>query len=456
MAPKRATRSTPATTTPALTATTTTTVTNAQLQAMIDQGVSAALAARDANRNGVDSHTSGTGHFRRNCPKLRNNDRGNQAGNDRAPAKVYVVGNAGANPRTSSLCEEPNPLLRIDDLFDQLQGSSVYSKIDLRSGYHQLRVREEDILKTAFRTRYGHYEFQVMPFGLTNAPAVFMDLMNRFLGHVIDSDGIHVDLAKIESIKDWASPKSPTEIRQFLVLLVLPRFIGRVFKDRQTDDQAHPEEDPVCLVINKNQPFNLFTDHKSLQHILNWKELNMRQRRWLRLLSGLYDCGDSLSPGKGKHRSTKTREHQDEDVGGMLVENAKNPEAIRTEKLEPRVDGTLCLNGRDWLQFMAIYGHQAKDASRLEIDRQSYADMKRKTNGIQVGIQLCLNIRPLERDRRLGKRGKINPRFHGTPKRGPDSRGNVKTNFKKNIPHLFTKTTPSQVLHRGLRYKSSN
>ncbi|GJU07126.1 putative reverse transcriptase domain-containing protein [Tanacetum coccineum] len=110
------------------------------------------------------------------------------------------------------------PLLRTDDLFDQLQGSSVYLKIDLRLGYHQLRFRKEDIPKTTFRTCYGHYEFQVMPFGLTNAPTVFIDLMNQFLDHVIDSQGIHVDPAKIESIKDWPTPTTPTKIRQFLDL----------------------------------------------------------------------------------------------------------------------------------------------------------------------------------------------------------------------------------------------
>nr|GEX36912.1 retrotransposon protein, putative, Ty3-gypsy subclass [Tanacetum cinerariifolium] len=78
------------------------------------------------------------------------------------------------------------PLPRIDDLFDQLQGLSVYSKIELRSGYHQVRVRDEDIPKTSFRTRYGHYEIQVIPFGLTNAPSVFMDLMNRMCKSYLD------------------------------------------------------------------------------------------------------------------------------------------------------------------------------------------------------------------------------------------------------------------------------
>ena len=78
------------------------------------------------------------------------------------------------------------PLPRIEDLFDQLKGTAIFSKIDLRSGYHQLRVSPDDVPKTTFRTRYGHYEFVVMSFGLTNVPAIFMDLMNRVFHQYLD------------------------------------------------------------------------------------------------------------------------------------------------------------------------------------------------------------------------------------------------------------------------------
>nr|GEU90105.1 hypothetical protein [Tanacetum cinerariifolium] len=122
------------------------------------------------------------------------------------------------------------PLPRINDLFDQLQGLKVYSNIDLRSGYHQLRVCEEDIPNTAFRTRYAHYEFQsikeheghlMLILKLLKQEELYAKFLKcdfwlskvQFLGRVIDREGIHVDPAKIESIKDWASPKPPTEIR---------------------------------------------------------------------------------------------------------------------------------------------------------------------------------------------------------------------------------------------------
>ncbi|GKD91852.1 putative reverse transcriptase domain-containing protein [Tanacetum coccineum] len=124
------------------------------------------------------------------------------------------------------------PLSRIDNLFDQLQGSNVYSKFDLRSGYHQLRVQDEDIPKTAFGTRYGHYEFQVMPFGLTNTPAVFMDLMNqehadhlRIILELLKKEKLYAKFSKcdfwisivqflghvIDAVKNWASPTTPIE-----------------------------------------------------------------------------------------------------------------------------------------------------------------------------------------------------------------------------------------------------
>ena len=168
------------------------------------------------------------------------------------------------------------PLPRIDDLFDQLRGARVYSKIDLRTCYHQLRVREANIPKTTFRTRYGHFEFTVMPFGLMNAPAAFLGLMNRvfqpylyqfvvvsiddiliysqsevehedhlrivlqllrdhqlyakfskcefwlaevvFLRHVVSTSGVSVDSGKVEAVMSWKRPKSVFEIRSFLGL----------------------------------------------------------------------------------------------------------------------------------------------------------------------------------------------------------------------------------------------
>ncbi|GJX27514.1 putative reverse transcriptase domain-containing protein, partial [Tanacetum coccineum] len=341
------------------------------------------------------------------------------------------------------------PLPRIDDLFDQLQGSRVYSKIDLRSGYHQLRVREEDIPKTAFRTYYGHYEFQVMPFGLTNAPAseeehaehlkLILEFLKKeelyakfskcefwlskvqFLGHVIDSEGIHVDPANIESIKDWASPKTLTEIRQFLEaafqllkqklcsapILSLPegsedfvvycdasrKGLGAVLMQREMviayasrqlriHEKNYTTHDlelggvVFALKIWRHYLYGMkcvvFTDHKSLQHILDQKELNMRQRRWLELLSD-YDCEIRYHPGKAnvvadalsrKERikplrvralvlttglnlpvqilnaqveARKEENYGTKDLGGMI------------KNLEPRADGTLCLMNRSWI-----------------------------------------------------------------------------------------------------------
>ncbi|GJS12611.1 putative reverse transcriptase domain-containing protein [Tanacetum coccineum] len=325
----------------------------------------------------------------------------------------------------------------------------------------------------------------------------------QFLGHVIDSQGIHVDPAKIESIKDWASPKSPTEIRQFLGLagyyrrfiegfskiakpmtkltqkkvkfewgdkqettfqlikqklcsapiLALPEgsedfivycdaskkglgavlmqrekviaYASRQLKIHEKNYMTHDLELGAIVFSLKlwrhylyGTKCTMYMDHKILQHILNQKELNMRQRRWLELLSD-YDCEIRYHPGKANvvadALSRKEREPplrvralvmtiglnlpkqildaqtearkpeniKNEDVGGMLVENSKDPEKFRMEKLEPRADGTLCFNGRSWLpcygDLRAVIMHESHK-SKYSIHSGSdkmYQDMKK-------------------------------------------------------------------------------
>ncbi|GJS72560.1 putative reverse transcriptase domain-containing protein [Tanacetum coccineum] len=533
--------------------------------------------ARDCRSSGPN------GVLQENYPKLKNGNHGNQRGNGNAPAKVYVVGNAGTNPDSNVVTKLGSFDVIIGmDLFSKyhalidcaenivripwgnetlifhgdgsnrgnetrlniisctkihkyfLKGHNVFlahvttKEIEDKSGEKRLEdvpivrdfpeVFSEDLLglpptrqvefqidlmpgvapveRAPYRlapsemkelTRYGHYEFQVMPFGLKNTPAVFMDLMNQvckpylykfvivfiddiliysknkkeheehlkailellkkeelyaklskcefwipkvqFLGHVIDSQGIHVDPAKIESIKDWASPKTPTKILQFLGLAgYYRRFIKRFSKiakpmtkftqkkvafewgDKQEAvfqtlkhklcsepilplpqgaenfivycDASHKGFVVFALKIWRHHLYGtkymLFTDHKSLQHILDQKELNMRQHRWLELLSD-YDCEIRYHPGKANvvTEAQKPENLKNEDVGGMIRKD------IPKEKLEPRADGTLCLNGRSWLP---CYGdlrtvimhesHKSKYSIHPGSDKM-YQDMKK-------------------------------------------------------------------------------
>ncbi|GKD13248.1 putative reverse transcriptase domain-containing protein [Tanacetum coccineum] len=426
------------------------------------------------------------------------------------------------------------PLPRIDDLFDQLQRSSVYSKIDLRSGYHQLRVRKEDIPKIAFRTRYGHYEFQ-------------------FLGHVIDCQGIHVDPAKIESIKDWASPKTPMKIRQFLshsgyyqrfiegflkisksmtklnqkkvkfiwgdkeeavfqlikqslcsapILALLEgskdffvyydasiKVLGVVLMQREnviayTSRQLKIHEKNytthdlelgvVVFALNIWRHYmygtkcTMFTNHKSLQHILDQKELNMRQHHWLELLSD-YNCKICYYPRKAKcslpDASQRAGKSRSPVTGSKLIQTKNHPVWWCTPEIPQwkwdniTIDFVTKLpktsNGYDtiWVivdrltvsshflpmrendfmdklciiqalkpapfehftdekcRSLTFVGPSEKKSNPAQDRQKSYADVRRKLLEFQVGDRVMLKVSPWKGVIHFGKRGKLNPRY---------------------------------------------
>ncbi|GJV71253.1 putative reverse transcriptase domain-containing protein, partial [Tanacetum coccineum] len=224
------------------------------------------------------------------------------------------------------------PLSRIDDLFDQLQGSNVYSKIDLRSECHQLCIKEEDILITAFRTRYGDFKFQVMPFGLTNALAVFMDLMNRVSKPYLDKFvivfiydilvyskdeeehekhlkiilellkkerfGVHVDPAKIEAIKSFSLISKP--------LTKLTQKDKKYEWGKEEEEAFQTLKQKLCsygAVLMQREKVITYASRQLKVHEENYTthdlelELNLRQRRWTELLSD-YDCEIRYHPGK--------------------------------------------------------------------------------------------------------------------------------------------------------------
>nr|GEY18136.1 putative reverse transcriptase domain-containing protein [Tanacetum cinerariifolium] len=270
------------------------------------------------------------------------------------------------------------PLPRIDDLFDHFQGSSVYSKIDPRSGYHQLRVQEEDIPKTTFRTRYGHYEFQVMPFGLTNAPAVFMDLMNKVRKPYLDKFVI----VFIDDILIYSKDEKEHEehLKAILELLKKEELKANVVADALSRKEREPPlrvqalrslQNALGTRLDMSTAYHPETDGQSERIIQTLKDM-------------LRAC--AIDFGKGWCRLpvcwTEVREAQ--ILGPELIQET-------TEKIV-----------------------QIKQRMRAAHDRQkSYANLKRKPMEFQVGDKVMLKVSPWKGVVRFGKRWKLNPRYVG-------------------------------------------
>ncbi|GKA37451.1 putative reverse transcriptase domain-containing protein [Tanacetum coccineum] len=352
------------------------------------------------------------------------------------------------------------PLPRIDDLFDQLQGSSVYSKIDLRSGYHQLRVREEDLPKTTFRTRYGHYEFQVMRFGLTNAHAVFMDLMNWMCKPYLDKFVI----VFIDNILIYSKNQQDHEehLKKEELYAKFSKYEARKTENFKTEDvegmikKLEPRADRTLCLENRNRltKFAHFLPIKETNKIERLTRLYLKEavsrheiqvsifsdydsrftsRFWQSLQEAL---GTRLDMSFAYHPQTdgqsKRTIHTLENCWDRhlpIVEFSYNNYYHTSIKAAPfeALYGQKCRSPVCWAEVgdIQLTGleivHETTEKiiqiiSRIQATRdryKCYADVRRKPLEFKIGEKVMLKVSPWKGVIRFGKRGQLNLGYIG-------------------------------------------
>nr|GEV96300.1 putative reverse transcriptase domain, ribonuclease H-like domain, aspartic peptidase domain protein [Tanacetum cinerariifolium] len=293
------------------------------------------------------------------------------------PPPQQVEFKIGLIPRAAPVARVPHHLAPSEskELSDQLKelsekgfirpSSSVYSKIDLRSGYHQLQIREEDIPITAFRTRFvivfiddiliyfknkeDHEKHLIIILELLKNEKLYAKFLKcdfwlesvQFLGHVNDSNGVHVDPAKVEAIQNWSAPTTPKKgfgavLMQGEKVITYANHQLKKYEENYTTHDMELGAEVFALKLWRHYLYctkcTVYTDHKSLQYILDQKELNMRQRRWIELLSDYY-C-------KIRYHPAHTEAMKEESLGRLLK-----------PLFEIRSNGIRYFKGRIWLSL---------------------------------------------------------------------------------------------------------